>query len=271
MRASTQPGSSTTTFSLERFAWDTPDRLYVSGWFRGLVADAVEPPVLVVDAGDARLSLPAVADRRSGPPQDGRHWSAAFAWDETPTAFDRVQLELGDLVVELPQPHRRRARQGERILEVRPAGVAARPNLSPAADRLALQTARLLVQEEISSLRSTVERLERDLERARVDVEAERGRRGADVERFRDGLAQVRAAADEAIAVERTAAADAAAKAEDARRRMTHQSARIAELERFADDAERRHAAIDAACAATEDLLGRLVSLRDASLTGNLS
>src|SRR5690349_11498826 len=108
MRASTQPGSTTATFSLERSAWDTPDRLQVSGWFRGLAADAVEPPVLVIDAGDARLSLPAVADRRSGPPRDGRHWSAAFAWDEAPTAFDRVRLELGDLVVELPQPHPRR-------------------------------------------------------------------------------------------------------------------------------------------------------------------
>src|SRR3954453_8268879 len=105
MRASTQRAPEPKTpFPLERFAWDTPDRLEVSGWFCNFEADASEPPVLVVRAGDRSLKLPAVPKRLSGPPREGRHWSAAFAWDDAPGAVERARLELGEMLVELPHP-----------------------------------------------------------------------------------------------------------------------------------------------------------------------
>jgi hypothetical protein len=272
MRASTQPDyEPKTTFSLERFAWDTPDRLEVSGWFSDIVVDAPEPPTLVVRADDTSLRLPAVGKRLSGPPREGRHWSAAFAWDDAPAAFEHARLELGEMVVDLPQPRPRRARRGDQILDVRRAGVPDRPARTAATDRLALQTAQLLVREETTTLRNTVDQLQRDLERAHADVEAERRQRAADSERFRDGLARVRAAAEEAIAAERATAADAARELDGARRRLGEQRGRLAELERFAQDAEHRQAGIRAACEETERLLDRLVSLRDAQADGKSS
>jgi hypothetical protein len=270
MRASAQPASEPkTTFSLERFAWDTPDRLEVSGWFAGVVAEASQPPTLVVRAGDISVRLPVVAKRLSPPPRVGRHWSAAFAWDDAPAAFEHARLEVGEMAVDLPQPHPRRARRGDQVFDVRRTGVVGRPDTTSATDRLALQTAQLLVREETSSLRNTVEQLQRDLERAQADVEAERRHRAADSERFRDGLARVRASAEEAIAVERATAAAAAEELDDARRRLGEQRGRLAALERSAQDAARRQEGIRAACAETERLLDRLVGLRDEALNGN--
>jgi hypothetical protein len=272
MRASNQPAAKPkTTFSLERFAWDTPDRLELSGWFCDMAADAPDPPFLVVRAGDASLRLPAVSKRLSGPPQDGRRWSASFAWEDAPAAFERARLELGEMIVDLPQPRPQRAQRGDEVLDVRQAGVADPPQKTSPADRLALQAAELLAQEETSSLRSTVERLQRDLERAQADVDAERRQRTADAERFRDGLAKVRASAEEALAAERASAAHAARELDDARRRLGEQRVRLGEMERFAQDAERRQAALRVACADTERLLARLVALRDTPLNGKPS
>jgi hypothetical protein len=272
MRASTQPASEPkTTFSLERFAWDTPDRLEVSGWFSDIAADPSEPPILVVRASDTSLRLPVVPKRLTGPPRDGRHWSAAFAWDDAPAAFEGARLVLGEMVVDLPQPRPRRARRGEQVLDVRVAGVPGRPDKTADADRLALQTAQLLVREETTSLRNTVEQLQRELERAQADLEAERRQRAADSERFRDGLAQIRASAEEAVAAQQATAAHAARELDDACRRLGEQRGRVAELERFARHAERRDAGIRAASAEAERLLDRLVSLRDAPMNGKPS
>jgi hypothetical protein len=158
------------TFTLERFAWDAPDRLAVSGWFSGTApADA---PVLVVHGAERKHRLPAVPDSFPSSLEDGRPWRAAFAWQGTPAAFDVAELELGaDSVVELPRPGSSHG-LGDEVLEVR------RPHAEP----------------EDAVLRD-------ELARAREDLESERERRAADAERFREGLALVRATAEEAVAV----------------------------------------------------------------------
>jgi hypothetical protein len=267
MTASVQPVPEPATLSLERFAWDSPDRLEVSGWFQDLEAAPAEAPVLTVQCGDKALRLPAVADRLSGRPKNGRRWWVAFAWDDTPAAFDRALLEVGDLLVELPPPRSRRDRRGERVLAVQRRRPQTAEAAGPAAERLALQADLMLAQEEVRSLRAVVEQGHRDLGRARADVDAERERRAGDTERFRKGLAQVRASAEDALAAERGAARRLDGQLEDARRRLREQGERIAALERIAMDAGRQRTAIEAACADTERLLARMTGLRDTLTT----
>jgi hypothetical protein len=263
MTASVQAAPEPATLSLERFAWDSPDRLEVSGWFQDLQAAPAEPPVLTVQCGERALRLPAVSDRLSGPPKNGRRWWAAFAWDDAPTAFDRALLEVGDLIVELPAPRARRDRRGERVLPVQRMRPQGANGAGPAAERLALQADLMLAQEEMRALRAMVEQGRRDLGRARADVDAERERRDGDAERFRKGLAQVRASAEDALAAERGAAHRLGEQLEDAHRRLREQGERIAALERIAVDAGRQRTAIEAACADTERLLARMTGLRD--------
>src|SRR3954453_10226421 len=108
------------TFDLERFSWDAPDSLSLSGTFAGLGEIPDGEPVLVVRAADRELRLPAVAETVSGPPEDGQRWQARFAWQEAPVAFDAVTLALGeDLTVELPEPGASRPRFRRRSFEVR--------------------------------------------------------------------------------------------------------------------------------------------------------
>ncbi|HEY7074335.1 MAG TPA: hypothetical protein VH418_03155 [Solirubrobacteraceae bacterium] len=264
MTASVQPVPEPATLSLERFAWDSPDRLEVSGWFQDLEVAPPEAPVLTVQCGEKALRLPAVADRLSGPPKNGRRWWAAFAWDDAPAAFDRALLEVGDLIVALPPPRPSRDRRGERLLAVQRGRRQLSEGAGPAGERLALQADLMLAQEEVRSLRGVVEQGRRDLGRARTDLDAERERRAGDAERFRKGLAQVQASAEDALAAERGSARRLGEQLEDARHRLREQSERIAALERVAADAGRRRTAIEAACADTERLLARMTGLRDA-------
>ena len=84
------------TFELKRFVWATPDRLELAGTFGGLQDTPVDAaPVLVVRAGDNVHRLPAVADTLDGPPEAGRVWQAAFAWQDAPVAFGVAELHLG--------------------------------------------------------------------------------------------------------------------------------------------------------------------------------
>ena len=113
------------TFALKRFAWETPDRLVVSGVF-GDLPDLPDPatlgsPVLVVRAGEGVHDLPAVAESVAGPPQDGKVWQAQFSWQDAPVAFAEAELRLGaDLTVLLPEPsEKRRLNRARNMLEVR--------------------------------------------------------------------------------------------------------------------------------------------------------
>ena len=219
------------SFELERFAWASPDRLEVIGKFSGLSGAPPGPAVLVLQGGDQTHRLPASSDEPAGA-NDGGRWRAAFNWQEAPAPFDVAQLELGrDFVVELPEPGTRRKLFRHQVLEVRrvgPAGEGERGGGAPAnsggpavdegggaqsaepadaGERMRLQAALVQAREEARKVGQALERAQEELARARGDVEAERRRRAEDAERFRQGLASVQRAADEAVAAERSAAA----------------------------------------------------------------
>jgi hypothetical protein len=177
------------TFELERFAWATPDRLEIDGRFVGL-GGATGDPVLVLRGIDGTHRLPAVTE--DIPDGDGEHWHAVFAWQEAPTAFDAAQLELGDeLLIELPEPSWDGEPPELGVLDVRRRG---------GGERLRLQADVLAVRSELGEAHARAERLEKELARARADVDEERAGRAADAESFRDSLAQAQSAAEEAIA-----------------------------------------------------------------------
>src|SRR3954453_20893879 len=92
-RSATAPGAAP-TFSLEHFGWGAPDRLELAGVFSGIGGEAAGDPLLAVQGPDATHRLPAIPRPDAGPPDDGGRWTAAFAWQEAPVAFDRARLEI---------------------------------------------------------------------------------------------------------------------------------------------------------------------------------
>jgi len=216
------PSTAAPTFALKRFGWETPDRLVVSGVFGGLdEATLLGPPLLVVRAGDAVLHLPPVADSVDGAPEDGEAWEVQFAWQDPPVAFGEAELRLGaDVTVSLPDPsEKRRLNRGRNLLEVRinngavpsheATEIAHDPpsDAEPVADNggptaVRAQVELLAAQEEVRAVRVSLQQTEAELARAREDLEAERGRRAADSQRFSEGLATVRETAEQALAEE---------------------------------------------------------------------
>jgi hypothetical protein len=92
------------SFVVERFGWGAPDRLEVVGTFTGLTEDTSGGAVLTVVGDDGPHRLPAIGAAEDQP-ADGSRWEAEFAWLEAPVAFDHARLELGtSLAVELPAP-----------------------------------------------------------------------------------------------------------------------------------------------------------------------
>lgn len=201
-------------FELERFAWGAPDRLELSGRFIGLPDVSADAPVLVIVGDDGVHRLPAVPDSLAGPPEEGRRWRAAFAWQDVPVAFDVAELQLGsDIVVELPQPdpRRRRFRRGVRdagaqfgaelreareMIEAKDAAIEAlRGQLEAAA---AKQTeAESEARAEIAALRKRVAMLERACKKAgqlRAKLEGTR----SEADGARAQLAETRSAVEEA-------------------------------------------------------------------------
>lgn len=289
------------TFDLERFEWAAPDRLQLAGTFAGLGDGAAAPPTLVLHGSERSHRLPAVEGDGSGPPEDGEPWTATFAWQDAPEAFDTAELELGDDVsIQLPEPRAGQRPFGGQRLKVRKAAdhepEEGRQNGNgsppPAAERLRLQSELVAAQEEARELRVAVERAEEELGRARQDLEAERERHAADSERFREGLAKVQASAEEALAAEQHSAEalraeldtalaarqEADASAGELREQLTalekveEDNERLrAELELARVQAEaaraRRESAYGAAAEArdqVQELLERIVAVRDA-------
>jgi ketosteroid isomerase-like protein len=185
-------------FALERFAWDAPDRLEVSGWFSGMPADArPTAPVLVVRGTDGTHRLPAVSMGASSLPEEGRHWEASFAWQEPPAPFDLAELDLGaGIVIELPEPRPETRAPGDQLLEI------TRPEAGGGAEQLRLEADLVATQEELRETGSALDQTREQLARAREDLEAEHARHTADAERFREGLARVRDSAERALVAE---------------------------------------------------------------------
>jgi hypothetical protein len=182
-----------TTFALERFEWEAPDRLGLSGWFSGLPVDGLAAePVIVVHGTGGTHRLPAVSSDPSAP-QDGRRWEAGFAWQEPPTAFAVAELQLGDgIVVELPAP-------GSEL-------ESAHTDPGAGAAELRLEAELVAVQEELREALASLGQSRHDLARAREDLDAEHARHAVDAERFREGVARVRESGERALAAERVTA-----------------------------------------------------------------
>ena len=259
-------GTLPATFELERFVWGAPDRLRVSGRFMGLGHAAPADPVLVVRGHERMHRLQALPDSLSGPPEEGSLWSAEFAWQEPPVAFDAAKLELGpDVVVELPGPGAKRPWLRGQTLEVR--------GTSPArgAERVRLESELLAAQEEIHGLRAAAERAQEELTRARGDLSAERERQAGDAERFREGLARVRESAAEALAAEQSAAQQIESDLREARIALEQAVAARSHAESEAETLRERLAGLENARRAAEEaradgerMLSRLQRIRDA-------
>ncbi len=255
-------------FVVERFGWGAPDRLELAGTFSGLEAETPGDAVLTVVGEDGAHRLPAIGNGDAGPPADGARWSADFAWLEAPVAFDRARLELGArLAVELPAPGT--ANGGDplavEVLEESSEAEPPAPDEPPvnevapepaavggAAERLRLETQLLDQAELLEEARSAARRAEAAMERAESDLAAEREARAADAERFREGLAQVRASAEDAL----TAAADAQARDEQ------QAKAELAELDALRGELDDARGALAAAQADAQALVDRLTRRR---------
>ena len=149
---------------------------------------------------------------------EGEDWHAAFAWQEAPTAFGAAELELGDeLLVELPEPRRDTDEAELGVIDVRRRG---------GGERLRLQADLFAIRSELGEAHARVERVEKELARAREDLDDERAGRAADAKSFREGLQQANAVAGETVA-------DALAEVETLRSRVAEMAAAGAEAERL--------------------------------------
>ena len=180
--------------------------------------------MLVLSGAERSHRLPAAAGEVSGVPENGKPWHAAFVWREPPAAFQASTLELGPgLAVDLPEPRADGDMNGDGELAVRMTGPDAvdadddEPEFedepgTPAdlagagLERLRLEAEVLGGREELRERDEALRRVEEELGRARADLDGEREGRAADAARFREGLAQMQATAEEALAAEQSAA-----------------------------------------------------------------
>jgi hypothetical protein len=256
------------TFDLERFSWDAPDCLVVRGTFAGLGDTPSAAPTLVVRGADREVRLPAAAETVSTPPEDGQPWQARFVWEEPPIAFKAATLALGgDVAVELPELGANRGKFPRQTLPVRRNGPATAEAEVPAAasiERLRLEADLLAAQEQIREMAVAAERANEELNRTRADLEAERERSAADAQRFRENLARVSGAIEEAVSAERETAAQLRRELEEAQGLLAGKEAAIGELDR---SREQTKAARDALAAAQKDaqrLVTRLTTIAEA-------
>ena len=265
--ASPKPADDRPMFALDRFEWGAPDRLELAGRFSGLQGRPAAEPVLTIHGPDGPHRLPAVGDG-AGPPTDGAPWAAAFAWLEAPVAFDRARLELGPaLAVELPGPGQgvsgnslpvSTAEDGNGAADV----FLAAADADGAAGRLRLEAQLLDARQELEETRVAAQRAQEELDRAQADLAAERQRGTDDAERFREGLATVRASAEEAIGAAELARsrADQEAQAEIAalRERVAALEPAAGELETVRSELEDARSTLAEARAGAQSLLGVL-------------
>jgi hypothetical protein len=268
------------TFELARFVWEAPDRLEVSGRFIGLPYVPADDPVLVVDGVDGTHRLPVVSDSFSGPPKDDRRWNAAFAWQEAPVAFKDAKLEFGgDIVVELPEPAASRMRSRRRTLAVTMEGGQKQadgrrpprraedvPAVEPqGVQRLRVQADLLAANEALRATQSELQRIQEELNRARTDLASERQLRRADAERFRQGLAEIRDAAAQALNDHQSAEQRLGAELRDARATIEAKDAALEKLGGQLEAAAAKHAEAESEAAAEiKGLRERLAGLEAA-------
>ena len=269
-----------TTFELARFAWGTPDRLELAGRFVGLSDSPAGAPTLVISGANGVHRLPVVPDSVSGgPPEQGARWEAVFAWQDVPVAFDVATLEFGDdFVVELPEPSAMRTRGRRQTLKVS----RGRTQEGQQADRdperaddsspeeevveangvqqLRVRAELLATEEALRDAQTNVLRSQEELTRARDDLASERALRKADGKRFRQGLAEMSAAAERALAAEQSAAQEFGAELLEARAMIEAKDATIGELSGMLDAAAATRAEAESEARAEIDALRERVA-----------
>jgi hypothetical protein len=248
------------TFELERFVWAAPDRLELTGRFRGLGHVPESRPHLVIDGPEHAYRLDAPYDSPAPPVDDGTPWSAEFVWQEPPVAFDVATLELGDgILVELPAPGTKRRRIRGQTLKVQTATNAARaeahefewaepaaprgaddeePTAARATERVGLEAELLAAREEVRELRAAAERTQKELARARDDLHRERERHAGAADRFREGLKRIRASASDAVETEHRALEQMGSALGETRVAIEAKDAELDELRRRLEEEE---------------------------------
>jgi hypothetical protein len=262
-------------FELERFEWQAPDRLEIAGRFHGLEQSPDDTPVLVVSGDGEAHQLHSVGESVSGPPEDGKSWQAQFAWEEAPVGIEAAVLEFGPgMMIELPAPGAKRTQRRQRFIDVRRAEEDAAPaeeDTAPAeadtapAERdaapdhatrvatggdVALEADLVAAEARIQELRAALERSEADLDHARADLEAERTGRTQDAAQFHDGLARVRASAEQALAAAQAEAQQLRDDSEAARA----EAATLREQVAVVDELRQRVSALEAAGADASEM-----------------
>src|SRR3954470_23873044 len=92
-------------FEVERFGWTAADRIEVTGRWFGLRGHRFMRPSLIVEAGDDRRRLLALLEHKPRAADDGGTWNAAVAWAGDPVAMTFAELSVAPSVaVELPPP-----------------------------------------------------------------------------------------------------------------------------------------------------------------------
>ena len=241
------------TFELERFAWAAPDRLEVAGEFSGVGEVPLDAPILVLRNGDDNYRLAPLADDEAHAPVNGEIWRASFGWQDAPVAFSLAELHMGnDVVIELPEPAvkgpsdprpRLRAKRSadtsgadaaeDSAIAVTPADAGDPPQL---VDEL------VAAQERLVDVQAVIGRAREEVLVARTELEESRLQSAADDERFRAGLAAIRASADDALALEQKAAEEMQERLAqgDSEIGQLRQSLERAEAERASETAEAR-------------------------------
>ena len=249
------------TFELERFVWAAPDRLEVAGVFVGVGDAPLDAPILVVHEGDDTHPLSVVADDHVHPPVDGKRWSAAFSCPEARVAFDLAELHISpDVVIELPGPYVRAPSDPRPALRARRSADAPGPDAAAesraggdgpaAADELAA------AQEKLVGVGDVIGRARKALLAALAELDESRRRSAADTQRFQEGLAAIRASAEDALALEQETAEEIRERLREAHGRITQSKSEVERLRRAVEEAEDEQARKEAEARSEMDQLG---------------
>jgi hypothetical protein len=201
------------TFELEEFYWQSPDRLEITGKWRGIERTRLRDPVLMIAVAGKSRTLAALAPRSSAEPtMTGHRWRATFRYAEDPAHITGAELRVAPgVAVALPLPislsSATRHRFGRQVLDVRSVedeagSVPARAEAEPSSDAVARARAKAArLQEEAARERTMhleeTRRLRQELDAARTSS----ARLSAELERYRDahaaGIADIQRMADE--------------------------------------------------------------------------
>jgi predicted nucleic acid-binding Zn-ribbon protein len=201
------------TFQLERFEWVAGGRLELAGRWEGLRGRRLAQPALSFEADGERHRLRA---QPGGQLRAGEAWTATFAWTGDAVTIERAELEIGrSLVVDLPAPRRRRARQREeapRAALATGSGDAVDARLTAAEERLEAERAESdrrieRAREEAAAARNQLARLREEYESTREDLLAQLAETHRQIAQLREDLATAADETEAALTAERSTVA----------------------------------------------------------------